>query len=1590
MGLTIDSKLKSTAGGAIMKVGLILKRILFFIVFGTIFSFGAVFSIGDTSANEGSTETFTVTISGPCRQGVTYYVNYATSSGTATSGTDFTAKTGTITYAHAAATVNSGQCGTRTFTVSTTNDAGYEPNETFNVTLSNARSSNNVTYPASIGDSSAIGTILNNDTPPVFSIANVSTTEGNSGTKNLNFTLTLTGTCAASEVYEVNYTTSDGTATAGSDYTVTSNTATFTRATTGTCGTQTISVPIIGETDYESDESFLLTLSNPTNATISPSGIYATGVITNDDTLTSVTTPFSMRYSLNLTGNMKIIGNTVLQAPDNGQSNAEVDLKYTKLASDSSNASIFNSSSATLLDTAITTPAAAKVKWAGLYWSGYLSSSTYTQTQANSLINSHTVKLSIAGGNYIDVSSHTVLGKVLNGSLGISYGCFTDVTNLMQNSDPRGTYRVANIPSTEGRTWDQNDGLGNSGAWTLVVIYENDSIGEKTRNATVFDGFVRVSDGSPQVINVSGFKTPKSGNVDSTLSVFANEGDRYITGDQFVFRNLDGSRINQEATLSSSSGNSNYFNSSITGVDTRTPNLINNNGIDIHTDQLGASGYNIIGTNQTQARMTLGSTGDVYYPAMVSFATELARPNVCYDYAAVLDNQMVPLGSDDLTFDPYISGKELTAKVFIRSLDGDFDIQNTSLTTNLSDVTNPVVVPTATFSYQNAFTQPPKEYYYSLAIPITGKTETVSIGKNNSSTGGILDRQESTYTNMNYIVSNVAKKTIKLNIEVNGKYALDPANPTILTPFKASTADSTLSRCDGNVTYNPRWLNFNIERSGAGPKDYNLYTQVAGLPFDLKIVSYSASNQLITDQTQLTTPLSPSSPVGLEAELFDIPQYSSLSGNQNFSYDRVCEDSSNAKSWKNNERKFIVFPNTASSIPFPVAADENIYAMRSAAVRVWMLLRPDKQTIVHHSCTNTKGTCFKTLYTSNFDTNGYKADGKCGVCTTGTEEACYQCLRRYYGQPICSRDNFAVRPDGIKLTTGDNGVELSNNYKNTPSVIDLASGYDYNVSFKAKNANGTDTQGYYMQGIPTIGDIVYKAFNLMQKMSKFFGVLFDTTTGSGCADTNHTSFDFYATQFKHDNVGKYNLYYVDNDWTLVDHGGYIYKTRPGADCLDGSTAQSTGGNQAGCTTSSVSSSASGSQDYTLLPMRFHPYQYGLNNVNMSKIPSDANRSWVYMNSINNTIEANAANMAVRFIGNIQAQNKDGVVTTNFTSGCAAEDIDLNLSYSSDDFNAALTNPITATSLLSPPSTSSVVGMKYRLQSDGINGDGINGDANNTSSVKFSKTLFNDSGKGVADIDLRYNIEKILDKVVNPLVVLFEKLGALIGLDSNPALRISASRDNNVKLPNGTMTFRPKGVRNYDTNVTFIYARVHTSIEENPVVTTAANVQTRLNILAYCDPLTPASNRQINVNCNNYSRAYSGLNANSPIQNWFVVNTHPGISINNYQNYGVIQRLNLQAGSSARVNPDLNVRFDNNGTTGNVMISHPMSGRTHVAHVTIVPDLWLKYHVDPTRNGNPIFDVTFQQANQNWAGVGVTGNVINKNTTTQNAKDRLSW
>ena len=223
-------------------------------------------SISSPSVTEGASGavplTFRVTLSAGSGKRVT--VGYADAlTGTATSGTDYTAvPAGTLTFA--AGTTS------RSITVSVTGDTTDEPDETVVVALSSATN-------ATISAGSGTGTITDDDAAPTLSISSPSVTEGASGAAALTFRVRLSA--GSGKRVTVGYADAlTGTATSGTDYTaVPAGTLTFAAGTTS----RSITVSVTGDTTDELDETVVVSLSSPTNATISAGS--GTGTITDDD-----------------------------------------------------------------------------------------------------------------------------------------------------------------------------------------------------------------------------------------------------------------------------------------------------------------------------------------------------------------------------------------------------------------------------------------------------------------------------------------------------------------------------------------------------------------------------------------------------------------------------------------------------------------------------------------------------------------------------------------------------------------------------------------------------------------------------------------------------------------------------------------------------------------------------------------------------------------------------------------------------------------------------------------------------------------------------------------------------------------------------------------------------------------------------------------------------------------------------------------------------------------------------------------------------------------------------------------------------------
>ena len=123
---------------------------------------------------------------------------------------------------------------------------------------------------------------------PSLTISDVSIAEGDSDTTAAIFTVSLSS--SSTKQVLVDFSLANGSAAVGSDYQATSGVLTFAPATTAAGGitTQTITVTINGDTQFESNETFLVNLDTSINATIADS--QALGTIINDDAPTILLT----------------------------------------------------------------------------------------------------------------------------------------------------------------------------------------------------------------------------------------------------------------------------------------------------------------------------------------------------------------------------------------------------------------------------------------------------------------------------------------------------------------------------------------------------------------------------------------------------------------------------------------------------------------------------------------------------------------------------------------------------------------------------------------------------------------------------------------------------------------------------------------------------------------------------------------------------------------------------------------------------------------------------------------------------------------------------------------------------------------------------------------------------------------------------------------------------------------------------------------------------------------------------------------------------------------------------------------------------
>lgn len=899
--------------------------------------------------------------------------------------------------------------------------------------------------------------------------------------------------------------------------------------------------------------------------------------------------------SRNIIGNYKIAGNTVLCLTDkedayNGTcvqdktlTNNDRFVKYIDIDSDSET---WNSSSSYIQLNAPYKPEKG-IEWAGLFWEGRIgtakdynisfaerSGSGYKvvktgkskpSIEANDIdllsIGADKLKLKIDSGSYASVKAETFKTHLKN--KGKTYAAFADVTDIVKAKKlgkGKHVFTVADLVTMEGRDKDK----GGFGGWSLVVIYAENYTDGKARNISIYNGFQTMElAGSDKDITISGFKLPKTGTVDAQLSIFSGDGEfKYgrtpdSPEEDWVKISRTGADGSYEKMPGKTTGS--HFGNADNMFDAKMDNILrdniagkynnlstNNNGVDIDNYDVSdiLEGYRNQDENINSIHIKALSTDDYVTLNMISFSAELYVPKLCYDYTLDIDKHVLDSVNNEIktSFGGY--GKPLTTVLYLKSEEGDIPLSNMNAKFE--------ILKSNEVAYKNCTTEISEtgEYDYSNACTYTHDTAAsgfeMYIGDGKSAShGGVINALEQRYIRFK---SEFKKPTVNTEFEFSVDYTVDYGSGSV--PLRKTFTRDDLCPPINNGYY-PELGMFNVTDGGNRHDEWNLYTQVSGRPFSLKLYAHKASDPKKKISTKLNLPV--------EVEMVRADEYE----------DSVTMCNDEHALLEDVPAKFVKFNNTTNGVNFSYEPNEINFAYRSLAMRIWYLtdIKGNGTLVNNHNCTRKNQKECIELYKRE-----YGSKKECSSeCRTGSSSGCYDCLRSNYGRKVCSRDNFTLRPEAFSTEISDN------NQKNTSTAprniiansvgkikpFSLVAGYKYRFDVNATSNIDNNAVPRYIQDFSK------------DSLNRYASMMWNPKNGanmSNCVSTDDKNIDinlFYGNTVntrtrevfssKIDEIGKYKLEVFDQSWTSVDwgrdamnrHSEGIYKKyfKKGYDCL---------------------------------------------------------------------------------------------------------------------------------------------------------------------------------------------------------------------------------------------------------------------------------------------------------------------------------------------------------------------------------------------------------------------------------------------------------
>jgi len=1037
----------------------------------------------------------------------------------------------------------------------------------------------------------------------------------------------------------------------------------------------------------------------------------------------------------NIQGNYVLGGNTIVCKADSEsvecENSTNGDNDYVKYIDIDGDTNTYNSSTFTL-----NIPENSTIIWAGLFWGGLIHNSTDGNDwkKDDKIDNADEYD----GGPGLDLDSNNthydtdkVLFKIPSKTeyeeidaktlyySKYAYSAFANITdylkenNATKSSEAEGNYTLANLSINHKKI----NNHGNSGGWSMAVIYENEDSDYK--NVSIYNGFIDLLEDNSVDMNVSGFLVPKTnGQVKAKLSFMALDSDGGTThlklNDEKLGFWIDEAGKEHDDT-------DKVFNSTIVGVPLKYPDFnLSDDTRDFYSafelDTYDANDILHAGDTSANIKMDTLSDNALSIPLII-FSADMYSPRFCYDYAYKQEGKYFTEENNG-TQRPRIVGHidkdtPIDVEIYLRNNE-DSDLQAVDFTVDVEDIN----ISQAKYKEETTWkTKPNSSKRISIDDSDLNVSDELDYDKNIS----LDDMDSRDYFYFGYTL-NPDVNDINISLNAYAKYNLIIGDKTIILP-KIKLGNERINICSATGNYQVIRGIFNVVHKDYYDNDkyYNLPTQVTSRQGEFEVISLQKDSEELNNT--ITTIVA--------IDLINVDAYHDTMAS--------CTELNNTLT---SNKKWVIFNDADNGkVDFDKnVVDSDFYKManKNTAFRI------SYHTDVNNSIitlTKDDDNYIINDYNKTFkDINKSSDCGSDGDSLTTTD--LINCMKYIYGQRtsmVCSRDNFSLRPEAFSMKLYDqNQTDTTSKIAINGNNINISSGYNYFLEVNATNHQNSEYSPSYKTNIDA---------NISWNSSK-----------TGCNDESNITTPLTFKDGKIENnisvnqVGEYILSMIDTQWTKIDQNATHHQndgnfSTEHIDCIENSNVvANTGTNGSdntplnGCNISSEHTNSEKSLEYKNYNLTLHPYSfkfnitttYGLNN----SIIDDNNKSYIYMTDMNYNNHQDKNN-SVHINGEITASSYNDTKLSNFVKDCYAQDLNLSINKSN----------IIGT-----------IAYKYlfsSFKSDGAIDRNISGDINYTSdTIAIIDDDFQKDLNGTIKTTLNLNFERNITRLANPESIRF--------------------------------------------------------------------------------------------------------------------------------------------------------------------------------------------------------------------------------------------